>query len=734
MFCTLLLQLTLMLNLVAPAFAAGEGQETIQHTSVNKKISPEVRALIRHYRDEGQKDRLSVVISTSEEASAELQNELLSIDYNYAAEKDSKGTHKIACEVALKEIERIAARVDVLRVSLDTRKREWETGVQDTDVASIIINQKVAPEIQELVEGKTEEDLNQTVRVIIETNERPQASLKSEARVIGQDFKSFDGIVAELPLRQVKELAIRDDVAQISLDRETNAEWLKLKNTTGRSEMIAVNPNLTGAGVGIAILDSGVDSGRFTNRVVASANFVTGESTTSDLNGHGTMVASLAAGDPESGSGGVAPGANLINVRVLNKYGAGLTSDAIRGLEWAIQKKSTYNIRVINMSLGARSTASFINDPLCKAVRKAVNAGIVVVTSAGNFGQDSQGRTVYGSITSPGNEPLAITVGAVNMHNTAKRSDDTVAYFSSRGPTLGWRLNAIGRKVYDFVIKPDLVAPGNRLVGSEPSAGSKLSEDHPEIEVTPGMMQLSGTSMSAPIVAGTAALLVQRNPGLTPQLVRAILQFTAQPIPNTDVATQGAGLLNIDAAVRLAGALISNVGSVEVGTPILNGAMPPATITVGGEQVRRGGVVFLNAWNIYGGDELFRKMQFPYQSKALWYSYRLYQPVDITAYQSTPPAVLTPGVMFMTYTVLYNRGTLNNTTSGISLTQGVTLTQGITLSEGITLSAGITLSEGITMSEGSTILEGITMSEGITMTENVIFSNALTTEINGEAE
>ncbi|MBV9211743.1 MAG: S8 family serine peptidase, partial [Acidobacteria bacterium] len=397
MFCALLLQFVLLINIAAPVFAAGNGTERTpeqqpQQSSVNKKLSPEVRALLSRYREEKQKDRLRVIISTREEASAELQSALLSVDYNFSTEKDSKGLHKLAGEVALDDVERIAGRADVVRISLDSRKREWETGMQDAEVAQVILSQKVAPEIQTLVEGKSEEDLNRTVRVIIQTTERPQASLKAEARVIGQDFKAFDGVVAELPLRQVKELALRDDVAQISLDNETEAATIKLKTTTGRNEMIAREPNLTGAGIGIAILDSGVDSSRLSNRVVASANFVTGESTTNDLNGHGTMVAGLAAGDPESGSGGVAPAANIINVRVLNKYGAGLTSDAIRGLEWAIQKKSAYNIRVINMSLGARSTASFMNDPLCKAVRKAVNAGIVVVASAGNYGMDAQGR------------------------------------------------------------------------------------------------------------------------------------------------------------------------------------------------------------------------------------------------------------------------------------------------------------------------------------------------------
>ena len=122
-----------------------------------------------------------------------------------------------------------------------------------------------------------------------------------------------------------------------------------------------------------------------------------------------------------------------------------------------------------NLSLGASSVGSFLNDPLCQAVERAVGAGIVVVTAAGNNGRNAQGQEVYGSITSPGNDPLAITVGSANTYGTAYRSDDTVNNFSSRGPTLGYRMNALGQKQYDFVLKPDLVAPGNKIVTAKAS-------------------------------------------------------------------------------------------------------------------------------------------------------------------------------------------------------------------------------------------------------------------------
>src|SRR5262249_38599389 len=149
--------------------------------------------------------------------------------------------------------------------------------------------------------------------------------------------------------------------------------------------------------------------------------------------------------------------ASLIVLKVLDADGSGKTSDVVAGLEWCIRHAAVYNIRVINLSLGHRPEESFVNDPLCQAVEAAWNAGIVVVTAAGNNGRsrsdDPTSPPQYGSIDSPGNDPLIVTVGALNAHGTVEPDDDTVATYSSRGPS---RL--------DHIVKPDLVAPGNRVV------------------------------------------------------------------------------------------------------------------------------------------------------------------------------------------------------------------------------------------------------------------------------
>src|SRR5262249_10546461 len=194
-----------------------------------------------------------------------------------------------------------------------------------------------------------------------------------------------------------------------------------------------------------------------------------------------------------------APKSKIVNLKVLTSSGSGTDAGVISAIQRAIELKNTYNVRVINLSLGRRVQDSYKVDPLCQAVEAAWRAGIGVVVAAGNYGRDnSMGTGGYGMITSPANDPYVITVGATNTLGTISRSDDYVATFSSKGPSL-----------IDHVVKPDLVAPGNSIT-SLLATNSTLATNYPANKVyvwTSGSMRaryfrLSGTSMAAPVVSG----------------------------------------------------------------------------------------------------------------------------------------------------------------------------------------------------------------------------------------
>jgi serine protease AprX len=211
----------------------------------------------------------------------------------------------------------------------------------------------------------------------------------------------------------------------------------------------------------------------------------------------------------------VAPNANLINLRALDANGAGTDSSVIAAIERAIALQRTYNIRVINLSLGRPIYESYTLDPLCQAVEQAWKAGIVVVVAAGNNGRNlnlnSEG---YGTINAPGNDPYAITVGAMRSMQTPAMNDDLIASYSSKGPSF-----------IDNVAKPDIVSPGN-LVPSLRFGGDPLAKNNPSFVTpfkfyqvssnsnpSPDYFPLSGTSMATTVTSGAIADLLQARPG-----------------------------------------------------------------------------------------------------------------------------------------------------------------------------------------------------------------------------
>src|SRR4029453_8968836 len=208
-----------------------------------------------------------------------------------------------------------------------------------------------------------------------------------------------------------------------------------------------------------------------------------------------------------------------------------------------IANRATHNIRVMNLSLGHSVTEPCATDPLCQAVGRAYAAGIVVVGAAGNYGLSADGRMILGGILSPGNSPVAITVGALNTFGTTSRGDDEATSYSSRGPT-----------EYDFVVKPDVAAPGNRIISLE-AQHSYLSTSYAALHKagsgSNAYMQLSGTSMAAPMVSGAVALMLQGTPNLIPAQVKFSLQNGATYLPEAGLIGAGAGSGNFRARRKL---------------------------------------------------------------------------------------------------------------------------------------------------------------------------------------
>src|SRR5437016_4872856 len=336
------------------------------------------------------------------------------------------------------------------------------------------VSSKISPDLTERVRGG--QGLSRA-NVIIQFNEGASHQLDSflinNGATVTRRLDKLNVSVVALPLNAVQALATHREVRYISADRPL-ASLGHVSNTTG-TEAVRVQPTslgdqittttvFDGSGVGIAIVDSGVDGNHlaFSNqnglsRVIVSRDF-TGENRTDDVYGHGTHVASIAAGNDQISDGaytGIAPNANLVNLRILNSQGVGSTSNLLAALDWVMTYHLVYGIRVLNMSVGTLAIDSYWNDPLCQAVRRVTDAGMVVVAAAGNNGKNSSGEKIYGQIHSPGNEPSAITVGASNSFGTDARSDDTVTTYSSRGPTRSYRTDENAVRHYDNLLKPE---------------------------------------------------------------------------------------------------------------------------------------------------------------------------------------------------------------------------------------------------------------------------------------
>jgi serine protease AprX len=410
---------------------------------------------------------------------------------------------------------------------------------------------------------------NRDIRVIIELVDPSEASLRGlrsqdegEDAVrqakgrLGRRLRSFNGRVAYVSEKELEKLASHPLVKSVHVDRPTQGHLNRTAVTIG-ARYVQEALGYDGTGVGVAVIDSGIASWHddltrdgVGQRVAHFVDFVNNASHAYDDNGHGTHVAGVIAGNGYDSNGahtGIAPGAHLVGLKVLDENGGGYISDVIAALDYIIAKKATYNIRVANLSVGAAVTTSYDADPLTLACKRAVEAGIVVVAAAGNLGRNDNGQTQYGAITAPGNAPWVLTVGAYSHEGTTSRYDDKMGKYSSRGPT-----------AVDFLAKPDIVAPGTGTVSlATPTSRFYLTKALYLVNGTRLLgykpyLALTGTSMASPVVAGTVALMLQANPSLTPNAVKAILQYTANPLSRTNYLAQGAGAVNAYGAVTMA--------------------------------------------------------------------------------------------------------------------------------------------------------------------------------------
>ena len=282
-----------------------------------------------------------------------------------------------------------------------------------------------------------------------------------------------------------------------------------------------------------------------------STRFGNFSGSTADRYGHGTHVQGIIGGNGSYSNGayiGVAPKVNLVSLKVSDDTGAGTTSAVVDALQWALNNKSTYNIRVVNLSLNSTVVESYHTNPIDAAAEILWFNGIVVVASAGNNGGAA------GALYAPANDPFVITVGATDDRGTNSISDDTIATFSAYGTTL------------DGVVKPDLVAPGTNIVSAKADGNNiVLVNQHPSNVVDGYYFKMSGTSMAAPMVSGAVALLLQDEPNLTPDQVKYRLKSTAATTSRWagySALKAGAGYLDVYAAVTGTSTANANVRNV----------------------------------------------------------------------------------------------------------------------------------------------------------------------------
>jgi serine protease AprX len=464
-----------------------------------------------------------------------------------------------------------------------------------------------------------------TVQVIVEAAPGKFAAVRAKVLATGKpisaEHKFINALTVKLKKSEISSLESDPTVAHISLDhivRSTAApppppppppslSVSKPIDDVMLATLGLTNSTVKGKGVGVAVIDSGLQPAA---ELPAYAFFdvtTTVNAAAYDDYGHGTHISGLIrasaapTNNPIGGMVGVSPGARLVSMKVLDGTGQGYTSTVLTAMETVLNNQGSLGIDVVNLSLGHPITEPGAADPLVQAVEALSRKGIVQVVAGGNWGRNpTTGLAAYAGITSPGNAPSALTVGALDSKQTVTRTDDQVPVYSSRGPT--W---------YDGVVKPDVVAPGHDLV-SLAAIGSSLYTRFPDQRVADGTgalryLRLSGTSMATAVTTGVVALLIEQHRSvsklpLTPNDVKGVLQFTAIPVNGADVFTQGAGAVNPPGALAVVAALTGNADKTLRSTTVVQPTTTIGTETYTWNQAVIWGHTFVYGDSVYANE------------------------------------------------------------------------------------------------------------------------------------
>ena len=447
---------------------------------------------------------------------------------------------------------------------------------------------------------------NELVDIVVRYAEYPQlfddATVAKLGGEVTRTYQTFDMRAVRIPASALEALAANEKVDWLSVDDSVSFTSVASREAANLPGAGSTHAGWSGSSVGVAVLDTGVAAHADLDANIVQYSFLNGAYPTplvangtvaslnddarEDLFGHGTHVAGILTGsgaDSDDAYQGAATGSTILSLQVLDANGGGSMSDVMAALDWLLEYGSYFDIRVVNLSLGKGISESNTTDPLVLAVEALWDAGMVVVVAAGN-----DGNAGSMTITSPGNSRKVITVGSLTDNGTGTDyTDDYVSSFSSTGPTVG-----------DLVLKPDLVAPGNRIVAAV-AQGTTLANLLPGrvVNCTANQcgsiyLEMSGTSMATPLVSAAVALMLEKNPTLSPATVKARLMRSARKI-SADASSAGAGLLDVDAALGETGTITGDALSpLMIPDAATNGVLVQDTAMLWGDDQWGSGYLF----------------------------------------------------------------------------------------------------------------------------------------------